>query len=945
MFAFYFNRLSFFRTYRKKKFPFSRHLTVLTLFLVFFSQSFSQISQSDYTFLLKLNNTEIMDWANKSTAKERVNACNYLLKSGKKHFQQRNFAKAKTSFEIISIFSVFSETNKIVAESYFENGRAIIELEGNKGFGNALINFTKAQNELKKISDPETKSILAKVLLEIADIKIKTVFDDSFPVLDYINESFQLAEQLKSEELKGLVFKSLGLYYFYKENYAEAFACYEQAETYLAKSNDYNSLLEIQSYLVYVFNNQNKFDLSFYFQQKGEKLLSKNTSRTNEYFFIAASIAIYSNAGNDFEAIRLARIGIKKAQEIGNKNRELFYVSIIGLTYLWEKEFSLAEKELKNTLSLAEELDNAEYKYTGLLGLAEVAVYQNNSEEARKIFRQIEIDKEKLIDQLKYRYYLGYGMFLATQLETKKAQESFDMAMRYAEKSNFTPAIFNLNYLKTLYGYQAKEISADEAVKKLDEVILQFKDLLYQTQNLQIQANNLDDKIAPFRFKTQLEIERDNFAGALLHTDSYKSRWLSNKLNENKQLGDLGTSWILTDEAKAIRKNLFQKLLELMQRKGNQTEITALVKGYEEKANAKRDIEEIKKKVAQNEITQAEIQSLTQKFPNSAILSYSFTTDGVVVFVLKQNEPIKAFRINIAEKLLNEKIGKWRDKITKQDLGVNSASRELYDLLIKPIENEINSKNQLIIIPDGILWKVPFQALKDSQQKYLIQTFSVSYVPSLKILQTLKNRENSVSAKSKNIAGFGNPTTDLAKPLLQAENEIKSLAQIYPNGIYKLKENATETNLKSEIGKVDLLHLAVHGKLDESQPMRSAMLLTKDKQNDGKLEVEEIIELEKSPKLVILSACSTSNGQTLNGEGLLSLSWAFLAAGSQNVIGTQWDIDDKATAEQMNLFHQNFAKGEPTAKALQNTAIKQIEKKGLASHPFYWAGFVTVGVL
>nr|MCU0239381.1 CHAT domain-containing protein [Pyrinomonadaceae bacterium] len=195
----------------------------------------------------------------------------------------------------------------------------------------------------------------------------------------------------------------------------------------------------------------------------------------------------------------------------------------------------------------------------------------------------------------------------------------------------------------------------------------------------------------------------------------------------------------------------------------------------------------------------------------------------------------------------------------------------------------------------------------------------------------------------KNVVSFANSVNSSFAKLPQSEIEVKNLSVNYPKSVYLIGEKATETALKNELGKANILHLAVHGKLDETEPMRSSIILTKDAQNDGNFEIEEIINQTKSPELVILSACSTNNGQVFKGEGLLSLSWAFLVAGSKNVIGTQWDIDDKATAEQMNLFHQNYSKNVSIAKSLQTAIVKQIGKKGIQNHPYYWAGFVSVG--
>ena len=158
-----------------------------------------------------------------------------------------------------------------------------------------------------------------------------------------------------------------------------------------------------------------------------------------------------------------------------------------------------------------------------------------------------------------------------------------------------------------------------------------------------------------------------------------------------------------------------------------------------------------------------------------------------------------------------------------------------------------------------------------------------------------------------------------------------------------MKEKAKESALKRSISGAQVLHLASHGKLDSENPMRSAVYLTPGAKEDGRFEVSEIIGQKLNADLVVLSACDTSNGQVVNGEGMMSLSWAFLAAGSRSVLATQWSVDSKSAARDIVLFYEQMLAGKNKAEAIQAVMKKQISARPPFNHPSYWAGYVSIG--
>jgi len=301
-------------------------------------------------------------------------------------------------------------------------------------------------------------------------------------------------------------------------------------------------------------------------------------------------------------------------------------------------------------------------------------------------------------------------------------------------------------------------------------------------------------------------------------------------------------------------------------------------------------------------------------------------------------------------------------------------SRQLYRSLVEPLP-ETTRATRFIIVPDGILNLLPFEALRDSRGQYLLKSRVVSYVPSGTILDTLRHNQTqqpaprsllavgdvayenqggagkklSASASvrgrlERGIADFsGIPLHDLP----ETREEIEEIGKIVgPNAVILLGKDATETAFKKEpLNEFRVLHLAVHGFADTQYPERSALILGIDPKStdDGLLQVREIIRLRLNAQLTTLSACDTGVGKLQGQEGISNLVEAFLVAGSRSVVASLWSAEDTSTSALMNRFYQRLAEGEDTSSALRDAKLDLLAKFGGQMSPYYWAGFITVG--
>ena len=402
------------------------------------------------------------------------------------------------------------------------------------------------------------------------------------------------------------------------------------------------------------------------------------------------------------------------------------------------------------------------------------------------------------------------------------------------------------------------------------------------------------------------------------------------------------------------REQLLDKLVEYERRLG-----LAWTKGDE--ANTRLPTQPAPLKIVQDELKQDE---LLLEYVLDDPISYciSITRQGAFVRMLPTGR-------KEIETLAQQYINEIRGKASGAEV-----SKRLYEGLLKPIP-EMSNADRILVVPDGILHLLPFEALQDNRGQHLLKSHIVSYVPSGTILDTLRRGQKHVPAPKpllavgdvayENQGGAGKrfPTpasvrgriergiADLSgialSDLPQTREEVEKIGKIVgPNAVVLVAKDATETAFKKEpLDQFRVLHLAVHGFADTQYPERSALVMGIDPKSgdDGLLQVREIIRLRLNAELTTLSGCDTGVGKLQGQEGISNLVEAFLVAGSKSVVASLWSADDTSASALMERFYQRLAEGESASSALRNAKLDLLAKYGDQLSPFYWAAFITVG--
>jgi CHAT domain-containing protein len=179
-----------------------------------------------------------------------------------------------------------------------------------------------------------------------------------------------------------------------------------------------------------------------------------------------------------------------------------------------------------------------------------------------------------------------------------------------------------------------------------------------------------------------------------------------------------------------------------------------------------------------------------------------------------------------------------------------------------------------------------------------------------------------------------------------ADDEVIEVSKIC-KGTYYVNSDVTPSKVFQTINDFKIIHFSTHAFVDNADYLQSYLVLNKDKFNEYKLKYSDILNLSMNSQMVVLSACHTSSGKSVIGEGLMSLSRAFVQSGSQSAIGSYWNAPDYTTKELMTIFYSNLITGMSKSKALQKAQIEFLTNDKLSSPairaPFYWASWAIYG--
>jgi CHAT domain-containing protein/Tfp pilus assembly protein PilF len=354
---------------------------------------------------------------------------------------------------------------------------------------------------------------------------------------------------------------------------------------------------------------------------------------------------------------------------------------------------------------------------------------------------------------------------------------------------------------------------------------------------------------------------------------------------------------------------------------------------------------------------------------------------------------------------IDRDIEEWRAALRNRRPDVKHLGRRVDEKVMRPVRALLGDTRRLLIAPDGSLNLIPFAALIDEHDNYLVERYTISYLTSGRDLLRLQASESSknpplvvanpifgrvTSIATRGGENTGGPPADdqgetgsrplSFRPLPRTQDEARAIRKVMPEASVLLQSQATEAAIK-QVRSPRILHIATHGFFlsDQAAPLaetwsafgddplrmpdrgmnewathikdpllRSGLALSganlaKSGDDDGVLTALEAAGLDLlGTKLVVLSACDTGVGEIKNGEGVQGLRRALVLAGSESQVMSLWDVNDEGTKELMIQYYRALVRGEERSEGLRQVQLRMLKSKRW-QHPSHWAAFIQSG--
>jgi len=497
-----------------------------------------------------------------------------------------------------------------------------------------------------------------------------------------------------------------------------------------------------------------------------------------------------------------------------------------------------------------------------------------------------------------------------------------------------------------------KEDQIDLAIKEYQEAIRIIENIRGKFTIDEFKSTYVNDKIDVYDRLINLLLNIDRKPDAFAYAQRARSRAFLDLIGNKKIDAKASVDPQLVENEQALRFQIHQLTRALMKHDLKTTGKDAL-RG-EAKIQLETELNNVRAEysdlLTQLRLKNRDYQSMVVVEPselesiqlildeNTALIEYWVSEEKLVIWVITRDN-LHTVITDIPASHIRQSVVMCRRLLLP---GAGDAYigrlKNLYQNLLSPIELLISQYENLGIIPHGELHFLPFQALINNNDQYLIEKFNIFYIPSISVYeQCLKKREivnNQFLAMA-----LGNIALGEFSALPGTTKEVRDISRHFPEGTTLFELETTESYLKNYSDQYQILHLATHGLLNSLQPMYSYLLFAPTETDDGQLTVHEVFGLDLNARLVTLSACQTGLGDISNGDELIGLSRAFLYAGTPAVIVSLWSVADDPTALLMTRFYEHMKQNslQEALTLAQRDVLKQYK------NPFFWAPFQLIG--
>ncbi len=496
-----------------------------------------------------------------------------------------------------------------------------------------------------------------------------------------------------------------------------------------------------------------------------------------------------------------------------------------------------------------------------------------------------------------------------------EAREHLDKAQELNEKHPWLAVEWMASYQE---GLLSKDLgNVDDAVKYVNKAISSVENLAASVHGYEHRAG-FSDRIRPiFEEMVQLQLQQKNADKAFDYSERERAHALTILL---------GADSTETPGAKQLVASLTPKAIN------NQP------------VNIMFNAAQLRAALAEDSVV-LEYEVLDTVLVIWAIGPKMFEIEKVEIGRDELQEMISSFRQHFRPDSLN-----GLRKLQRSYEAVREIGKNLYRKLILPVAEHIATASTIYVVPDETLLYLPFAALVQPDDDFLISKFKLAYAPSAKILTLALEKEVNAGQQ---------PTTATFLAIVHDHlkfgyEEAQAVARIFANSNVRMGSETNKETLTNLLNKSPQIVLfSTHGKNDDRKPANSFLNFRPQIEHGAEsslLRLPEILKLKmKETGLVYLAACESGTGKLYRGEGTISLQTAFLASGAETVVANMWQVDDKKSKQLTTAFFHGWLKqGLSRIAALRQAQLNLIDSlnsDGLyPAHPYFWASVTLNGV-
>ncbi|MFH6965738.1 CHAT domain-containing protein [Flavobacterium sp. FlaQc-28] len=675
---------------------------------------------------------------------------------------------------------------------------------------------------------------------------------------------------------------------------------------------------------------------------------------------------VYQGSGKIFMAIELLENTLK-TEKLSNLQKGILWNNL-GNNYLLsstenllrpeilkkaEKAFETSIKNLEKEKGQSETLSNS---YRNLASMnrqwQRFDLADFYMQKAEKLFLETPNQQLRKLAKL---YYEKALLFFDEQKYDESSNEITRIFKTLIPNYNSKNILPNQNqlYAETVLA-DALDLQAEMLKFKQPKKALQAFDLSFYIEDLLMNSLVYENSKILMQLRSRNRTEKCISIYAELFKKENKMQYLEEafQLSERTKSGILQRYRSNFKNASAEEKQLLQELQNLNnaiikeQQKGNSANISRINNFIKKQNEFMISLKKVQLKNADYVPEKCDLKGLFSKLENDkAVMVYYFMGFENQYFFTLQNNTISLNRLNTSHTSI-PKIVQFVDyfndanAITNDISGYKKCGKQVFDILKLP-NNSVYQN--LIIIPDGILNFLPFEALITQESNttnfakmhYLLNDFKIAYNTSASIYLNSKP----VLKSDKTVLGVFPVFEKSSFELRYSKKEMESIRNNF-KGKYLENADATFNNFKNNASNYSILHLSTHASSGDIETPASIKFY------DQEILYSELYNLHINPDLVVLSACETGIGKLYKAEGAMSVARGFQFAGAQNLMFSLWKVNDFTTSVFMTDFYKNVKNNFSYFEANTNAKREYLYDKSIPNakkSPYYWSSFVYYG--